>query len=229
VSSKLKFQKVASDDQIKKVTQPSLTRELVDYLIYFLKVFLSIAIVYSFIRIMIFDLIGVNGKSMFPNYNEFTTNDAIYTDQFTPRFSEYERGDVVVLISPEACNADKELFIKRIIGLPGEQVVLEDGKVFIINQDNPAPGVELDESFYLPEDSKSYKKIFQDDGLRYEEPLVQEGTYYFMGDNRTASTDSRVCGPINRSLILGKEFFRLSPAEKRGFFNEPIFNIGRQN
>lgn len=227
--SSLKFQKIATDRDIRKITQPSLWRELKGYFYYFLKVFGSVAFLYVFIRTSVFDLIGVNGRSMYPNYNEFTTDDAIYIDQLTPRFSDYQRGDVIVIIAPEQCDPKKSLFIKRVIGLPGEQVVLEDGKVYIINRNNPAPGVLLDESFYLKPDVKTFKKIVQDDGLRYEEPVLGEKEYYFMGDNRTGSTDSRVCGPITKDLILGKEFFRLSPPEKQGLFNPPVFNIGKQN
>lgn len=207
--------------------QPSIWREVREYIFYFLKVFLSVAIIYIFIRTSVFDLISVDGKSMFPNYNETTKDDAIYIDQLTPKFSNYERGDVIVIIAPEKCNPKRSLFIKRVIGLPGEQVVLENGKVFIINKNNPAPGIELKEP-YLKPDVKTYKKVVQDDDVRTEEPVLGENEYYFMGDNRTASTDGRVCGPINKNLILGKEFYRLNPAEKRGFWVPPIFNIGRQ-
>lgn len=225
----LKIQKIASDKEIRKVTHPSFWREFREYAFYFLKVFLSVAIVYIFIRTSVFDLIGVSGKSMFPNYNETTKDDSIYIDQLTPKFSEYKRGDVIVIIAPSKCDPKKSLFIKRVIGLPGEQVVLEGGKIFIINKENPAPGIELNESSYLKPEVKSYKKIIQDDGLRYEEPVIPENKYFFMGDNRTASTDARVCGPIDKGSILGKEFFRLSPASKQSFFRPPTYNIGRQN
>lgn len=225
----LKIQKIASEKEIKKVTRPSFWREFREYLFYFLKVFLSVAILYIFIRTSVFDLIGVSGKSMFPNYNETTKDDSIYIDQLTPKFSEYKRGDVIVIIAPVKCDPKKSLFIKRVIGLPGEQVVFEGGKVFIINKDNPAPGIELNESAYLSPEVKTYKKIIQDDGLRTEEPVIPENKYFFMGDNRSASTDGRVCGPIDKGSILGKEFFRLSPASKQSFFRPPSYNIGRQN
>lgn len=227
--SGLKIQKIASDKEIIRVTSPSIWSELRGYGVYFLQIFLLVALLYLFIRTSVFDLIGVSGKSMFPNYNEITQDDSIYINQLTPKFSDYERGDVVVLIAPTTCDPKKSFFIKRIIGLPGEKIVFEDGKVFVINKNNPAPGIELNESSYLKPEVKTYKKIIQDDGLRYEEALLPENKYFFMGDNRSGSTDARVCGPIDKGAILGKEFFRLTPASKQGFFKPPSYNIGRQN
>jgi signal peptidase I len=223
-----KFQRVVTTQDIQKSFAPTVWKELRDYFFYFLRVFTSVAILYLFIRTSIFDLIGVSGRSMFPNYNEKTTDDAIYIDELSPKFSNYERGEVVVLISPVACDPNKSMFIKRIIGLPGEQVAIENGKVYIINEQFPAPGQVLDESAYLKPEVKTYYKANQDDGTRHVLPKLGEDQYLFLGDNRTASSDGRICGPINKSQILGKEMFRLSPTEKRGWFKLPRYNIPNQ-
>jgi len=224
----IKFQRIVSHQDIQKSFAPTIWKELREYFFYFLRVFVSVAILYIFIRTSIFDLIGVSGKSMFPNYNEKTSSDAIYIDQLSPKFSNYERGTVIVLISPLSCDPNKSLFIKRIIGLPGEQVAFEGGKVYIINDQFPSPGQILDESAYLKPEVKTYYRANQDDGSRFVTPKLGNDQYFFMGDNRTASSDGRICGPIDKNQILGKEFFRLSPEEKRGWFTIPRYNIANQ-
>jgi signal peptidase I len=229
----LKFEKIADADEIQKNFQPSLIQELREYFWYFLRLFSVIFIIYFITRTTLFDLIGVRGQSMFPTFNENTTNDAIYIDKLTTKFSDYRRGDVIVLVAPEKCvpNSQKgkpPLYIKRVIGLPGEQVAFENGDVYIINKEYPAPGIKINESAYLKDTVPTYKNIVQDSGSRYEEIRLGPNQYYFLGDNRTGSSDSRVCGPISKELILGREFFRFSPEEKRGFFKLPKYNISNQ-
>ena len=231
----LKFEEIADTDKIQKNFQPTLGQELWEYLKYFIKLFAIVFTIYIVTRTMLFDLIGVSGQSMFPTFNENTTNDAIYIDKLTPRFSDYRRGDVIVMVAPPECVPESERdrpprYIKRVIGLPGEQVAFEGGKVYIINEDHPAPGVVLDESAYIIDTKRvpTYKNMIQDSGRRYEEPRLGPNEYYFLGDNRTGSTDSRACGPTPKNMILGREFFRFSPDEKRGFFELPKYNIGNQ-
>jgi signal peptidase I len=221
----IKFEHIASPRELYKYAQPSFVAETLEYVFYFLRVFLSITLLYAFIRTSVFDLVGVSGKSMFPTYNEVTTDDAIYIDQFTPIYSDYQRGDVIVIIAPEQCDKNKTLYIKRVIGLPGEQVAIENGDVYIINNEFPAPGIKLDESAYLKPEVRTYKKATQPDSLRHLEPKLAPNEYFFLGDNRPGSADSRICGPINKNLILGREFFRLTPTTKRGWFTKPEYNI----
>lgn len=228
MASGLKFETLVTKKQLKRYAQPSFILELREYIFYFLRVFISIVALFIFIRFMVFDLIGVSGRSMYPNYNEFTTDDAIYIDQFSKFFSDYQRGDVIVIIAPERCDRNKSLYIKRVVGLPGEQIAFEGGEVFVINDNYPS-GIKLDETGYLNPSVRTFKQALQDDGLRTVERKLGPDEYYFLGDNRPGSADSRVCGPINRSEILGREFFRLSPNEKRGWFTNPSFNISTQN
>ncbi len=214
------FQKVANSSEIKKKISPSLKQELLDYLLYFLRVFLSVAIVYVLIRWTVFDVIGISGKSMFPTYN---TSDIIYIDQLTPKFGSYQRGDVVVLKSPPDISGKRELFIKRVIGLPGEKVVTEEGQVFIYNADYP-DGVQLNELAYLDASVNTFKNL-NSGGQRYEERVLDKDQYFVMGDNRGGSADSRSFGAISKKDILGKEFYRVIPPQKSGFYKLPKYNI----
>jgi signal peptidase I len=156
---------------------------------------------------------------MYPTYNEIDkSSDTILIDIFTPKFSSYQRGDVVVARSP---NFDKtgELYIKRVIGLPGETIIFDDGKVFIQNNDNPKP-TRIDENAYLKSEIVTYKNSQNTKNI---ENIISPDEYYLMGDNRTASSDSRVFGPIKKGQILGKEFYRLTP--NSGWFILPKYNI----
>lgn len=214
------FQKISKDSEIKKYIKPSFKQEIMEYLFYFFEVFVCVAIVYIFLRTSVFDVVGINGKSMFPNYN---SNDAIYIDQLTPKFSDYRRGDVVVLLSPAQANGKKELYIKRIVGVPGDRVIFDGGKVYISN-DNFVEPVELNESSYLSSDIKTFKKVISISD-KFEEDRLGANDYFVMGDNRGASTDSRIFGKISKSEIIGKEFYRILPTDKAGFFVPPKYNI----
>ncbi|MEM1312058.1 MAG: signal peptidase I [Patescibacteria group bacterium] len=214
------FQSLPSDKQIRRRIHPTFSQEVREYAFYFLKVFVSVALIYLFIRTSVFDVIGISGKSMYPTYDN---KDAIYIDQLTPKFSDYRRGDVVVLLSPAHLEGQRDLYIKRVIGLPGDIVILEDGKVFIEN-DNYPNGVQLDENYYLNPTVPTYKKLAISSDKFVEEKL-QDNEYYVMGDNRTASSDSRYFGKVNKSDILGKEFYRIIPPSKAGFFELPSYNI----
>jgi signal peptidase I len=220
MSTNLKFEQIANKHHVQKRMNPDLRQELIEYFYYFLKVFLTVSIVYLVIRTSVFDVIGISGKSMFPTYDD---RDAIYIDQLTPKFGDYRRGDVVVLIAPESVGGERTLFIKRIIGVPGERVVLDQGDIFIYSDKYP-DGVLLDEIMYLSPDVQSYKKVVSG-AERFEESLLGTSEYYVMGDNRTGSTDSRFFGKIEKSAILGREFYRVLPPQKAGFYDAPEYNI----
>lgn len=220
MTNNVKFQKIAKEKDIRTKLNPDLLQELKDYFFYFLKVFLTVSIVYLFIRTSVFDVIGISGKSMYPNYDD---KDAIYIDQISPKFGDYRRGDVIVLLAPIDNDGRRSLYIKRIIGLPGEKLAFEDGKVFIYNDEFPK-GVELNEKIYLNSGVKTFKKIISGSD-RFEETILAPNEYFVMGDNRTGSTDSRFFGKVTKSDILGREFYRVLPPEKAKFFNLPKYNI----
>ena len=199
-----------------------------DYLIYFLTVSLCVTVVYMGIRYFLIDTIAISGYSMFPNYNNYQDpdkQDTIQIDLLSPRFGDYRRGEVVVLRTPATCDVSQSLIIKRVIGIPGDKIIFDNGKVLVqVSKTDDLP-VILDEVSYLSAEVPTFKNVIslQD---RYEEPILGKDEYFVMGDNRIKSKDSRYCGKIDKDLILGREVFRLQPSDKRGFFNTPKYNIG---
>ncbi len=146
----------------------------------------------------------VKGSSMYPN---FENGEYLLTDKLTYQFSEPQRGDVVVFKAPstEPCSEDECEYIKRIIGVAGDRVMVEGGQVFLNGQ-------QLDQSF-LPKDFVTDPGSFAQEGLEVEVP---QGSFLVFGDNRSHSRDGREFGPIDRKLILGKAFFKYWPVSSIG-------------
>jgi signal peptidase I len=152
------------------------------------------------IRFFVAEPFVVNGASMDPT---FSTGQFLIVDRLTYRFDEPKRGDVVVFKYPK----DPGLyFIKRIIGLPGETVVLKDGVVTVINKDNPE-GFILSEK-YIDPIHRSHE---------FSTYVVGPEEYFVMGDNRGQSSDSRVWGPLDGDLITGRPIVRLLPIHQLTF------------
>jgi len=146
----------------------------------------------------------VKGSSMEPN---FTDGEYLLTDKLTYQFSTPQRGDVVVFKAPstEACAEDECEYIKRIIGLPGDTVMVQGNKVYLNGQ--------LLDQKVIPEDFVTVAGSFCQEGV---EVTVPEGQYLVFGDNRSHSRDGREFGPINKELILGRAFFRYWPVKSIG-------------
>lgn len=144
------------------------------------------------IRLFVFEPFFVKGSSMEPNYYSF---DYLLVDKLTYRFINPQRGDVIVFHPPFD---NKIYYIKRIIGLPGEKVVIKDSKIFIYNSEHP-------EGFELKED---YLKNHYTNGNK--EIILGQDEYFVLGDNREVSSDSRSWGPVKRERIIGKAIFHFS-------------------
>lgn len=126
---------------------------------------------------------------MLPN---FTDGELLLTEKVTYRFQDIERGDVVVFQAPGARKVD---FIKRIIGLPGDNIEIENGSVFI-------NGKRLKEP---------YETQSTDGNLKIN---VGEDQFFVLGDNRMASSDSRSFGPIKKDTIKGRAWLVYWPLSK---------------
>ena len=162
-------------------------------------VFLSLATLMMVILVIKFFVVSpgrVNGRSMEPNYLD---ENLFFVNRMYFLFHQPERFDVVQVIEPGL----KTLIIKRIIGLPGEIVVIKRGKVFIA-KDPQSAEIELDESKYLAPSIYTTVPV-QEKPIKY---LVGENQFFLLGDNRPHSTDSRVFGPVGREVIVGKVMVR---------------------
>ncbi len=131
----------------------------------------------------------VNGRSMEESLHD---EDVIVIEKLTLLFSKPERGQIVSVLDASS----DVLLVKRIVGLPGEQVIIRHGKVFIVGTD----GVEFQlEEPYLQKETVTLPRS----GSEAEYPVLGEYEYFVMGDNRERSTDSRVSGAFHRADIVG--------------------------
>jgi len=166
------------------------------------EVILIAVVTVFFVRTFLMQPFLVSGASMEPN---FSTGNYLLIDEVTYRLRAPERGEVVVFKYP---NDPSVFYIKRIIGLPGERVIVKDGEVMIINKDNPS-GFKMDET-YLEENLKTMGNI---------DSILDENDYFVMGDNRSFSYDSRSWGFLPKSNIIGIVRLRLFPINSVGVFN----------
>ncbi|MBI5530419.1 MAG: signal peptidase I [Candidatus Doudnabacteria bacterium] len=158
-------------------------------------------------RMFIAEPFVVSGSSMQPNFHN---HDYLIIDRLSYLRSQPQRGDVIVLKFPKDTS---QFFIKRIIGLPGETVKVGQGFVTIYNTEHPE-GMRITES-YLPNQSETFGKT---------DPVVLGSDEYFvLGDNRTASSDSRVWGILPKDDIVGKVWARVYPPSSAGFFQTPSY------
>lgn len=174
----------------------------------FIKIAILAAITIGAVRYFVFKPFIVHGASMVPNFYE---NEYLIIDEISYRFKGPERGDIIVTRNP---NKTDEFFLKRVIGLPGEHIIVRDGVVRIATKDNPA-GAALEEP-YLP--SREFTPGTVDITLAADE-------LYVMGDNRDASFDSRMFGPLTRNLVVGKVLLRGWPFDRAQRFPVPEYNI----
>lgn len=177
------------------------------YFIEFLKIFIVAAAIIVPIRLFLIQPFYVKGASMEPNFFE---NEYLVIDKLSPHFMPYKRGEVVVFRYPKNEN---RFLIKRVIGLPGERVVVQKEKITIFNAEHP-DGFVLDESSYTPYE------------LRPENAGATLGSseYFVLGDNRPVSYDSERFGAVDKSQIVGRVEFRGLPINRIGVFNAPEYN-----
>lgn len=144
------------------------------------------------IRMFIAQPFVVSGDSMFPTFHN---GEYLIVDELSNIIGSPERGEVIIFRYP---NDTKRFFIKRIIGLPNEEIKIQNGEITIINKENP-DGFQLTEPYI---DEKFYTTASFKTG---------EGEYFVLGDNRNRSSDSRVWGILPENLIVGRAYLRLLP------------------
>lgn len=148
--------------------------------------------------LLVFWLVGqpleVTGNSMVPTFQD---HEQILAEKLSYRFNSPMRGDVVILRLPENKNV---YAIKRIVGMPGEEVELVDGLVFINGKQLLEP--------YLENNTQTWGNNFLKDGIA---TVIPENSYLLLGDNRSVSLDSRAWGFISKEDILGKPVLVYAP------------------
>lgn len=154
---------------------------------------LALVIIIPF-RIFIAQPFLVNGLSMYPTFNN---GDYLIVDQLSKRFEMPKRGSIIIIKFPEN---HSRFLIKRLIGLPQEKIVINDGILFV-------DGKQIEEPYI------KHKKI---EGFQI---TLKEDEYFVMGDNRAGSSDSRIWGPIKKEEIVGRPIIRLLPLNNIGLID----------
>jgi len=186
----------------------------VSYIFELIKIIIWSLVIIIPIRAFLFQPFFVKGISMETNFydgnylivNELGFKETEFSiagkELFTvENFRDFNRGDVVVFHYP---NNPKDFFIKRIIGLPEEKIVIKSNRVMVYNNEYPE-GFVLDESEYLPGNSQLTSCSGK---CTYE---LGEEEYFVLGDNRNHSSDSRSWGKLEQGFVVGKVLFRAWP------------------
>ncbi len=158
-----------------------------------LKIIIIALLIVIPIRYFVFQPFFVRGQSMEPNFGD---GDYLIIDEISYQFKNPQRGEVVVFKYPQN---PSQRYIKRIIGLPGETIEIQDNKVIIFSS---GESQILDESNYLSQSIPTPGSL---------QISLGENEYFVLGDNRSASADSRRWGPLPGENIVGRVVFRAWP------------------
>lgn len=146
------------------------------------------------IILFLYQPVRVEGTSMLPRLED---HDRLFINKFVYHITSIEHGDVVVFHYPRD---PEKSYIKRVIALPGDQLRIDHGQVWV-------NGKALAEN-YVPEMYRDMRS--------YAETVIPDDCYFVMGDHRSISSDSREFGVVGRDLIYGKAVFVYWPARDVG-------------
>lgn len=165
-----------------------------------IKSIISVVVLALIIRTFIFNATLVDGNSMNPSLHH---HDRLISFKVPLYFSEPKRGDIIVLEAPNGSGDD---YIKRVIGVPGDEIVIAEGQVYVNG--------EIKEEHYIHDDVDTLTS-----GENYW--ILEENEFFVMGDNRLPgeSLDSRVFGPIEFDSIHGIARLRYWPLQDFGIMS----------
>lgn len=157
-----------------------------------------------FIRTFIFQTARVDGSSMYPTFED---RDLLIVKKYENIINpnKYTRGDIIIFSPPTKDN--KKLYIKRVIGLPGDKISIEEGKIYI--NDTPLNEAYIEDGLYT-------EAIYLDAPYR-----IPEDELFVVGDNRQpgGSIDSRTFGDVPFKNVVGKVCYRVFPLTKIRHFD----------
>jgi signal peptidase I len=185
-------------------------------------IFWIILVAVFFLKLVVFQQVTVVGKSMMPSYQDGET---LLVNQIDKNF---RRGQVVAIYKDNdvAKNADyftrfhAIFYLKRIIGLPGEEIEMYKDKVIIYNQQNPE-GVILEEDYI----GESVREAYREENYHFPRYKIPQNQYFLLGDNRNNSTDSRLLGSSPDYAIFGQESVRFWPPTRTDIFQLPEYKL----
>ena len=165
-----------------------------------LKILIISVVIVLPIRYFVVQPFIVRGASMEPTFED---RQYLIIDEISYYFRKPHRGEVVIFRYPRD---PSQFFIKRIIGLPGERVEIQGGRVMIFNALHPE-GALMEEMYLSPPNRPTHPHL---------SISLDADEYFVLGDNRDSSSDSRVWGPLPDKLIIGRVVFRVLPLNQFG-------------
>lgn len=176
----------------------------------------AFALVFFFVRPYVVEAFYIPSESMTPTLE---VGDRVLVNKFIYRFTEPERGDIIVFKTPEGLNNavdgnpvarligwfqgrrdERQDLIKRVVALPGDAITVRNGRLFVNGERRNEPYLNRE----LPDQSF------------FDQTTVPRGKVFVMGDNRSNSRDSRFIGPIPKENIEGEAFVRFWPPGRIG-------------
>ncbi|MCX6705154.1 MAG: signal peptidase I [Candidatus Woesebacteria bacterium] len=164
--------------------------------------------IFFFIYLLIMRPHKISGQSMMPNFQD---GEFLLTEKVTYYIRNPQRGDVVVFMPPISTTDE---FIKRVISLPGEKVMVRAGRVYINDKLLNEP--------YIKSDVSTAGGPFLNDNTEFTVPA---GEYFVMGDNRPNSSDSRYWGPITKKVMTGRAWISYWPINSSGVVQNPNYSF----
>ena len=158
---------------------------------------IAIIVVFGILRPFVFGMYIIPSSSMLPTLHD---GDRVFTNKIYYWFSKPHYGDVIVFKAPPRTKPeDGEIFVKRLIGLPGDEIEISDGSVY--------------------RNGESLKEPYIYEHINYETPpiTIKPGFVYVLGDNRNDSFDSSVWGPLEHELIEARATVKFWPPKRAGY------------
>ncbi len=188
------IEKEEKEEKEEKGEETSFFRELLSWVMVFVGAFVVAYIITNYIIV----------NATVPTGSMKTTimeGDKVIGFRLAYKFGDPKRGDIVMFNAPDKKGV---IYIKRLIGMPGDHIKIAEGKLYI-------NGKEQNEKYVHGQPTYAYDNYLQQDQDLVFECVVPKDCYFMMGDNRTGSSDSRVWGTVKRDELIAKAFIKWYP------------------